>query len=228
MNDKERFENGLRFYRLKRFDQALREFESVKREPSEDPDLAYYIGLCYTHVGKYDDALLYLEQVVTLHTNLILIYQVRMVLSYIYNITRRFKLAEFELNQLLEMGYESVQVYTSLSYSYYFQGRIKESLDVLNKALDLNPQNTTALNSIGYIMADKEIDIPQSLAYCKKAVRSAPENAAYLDSLGWAHFKAGELDEAKNVIKKALNLSKGHKIIMLHLREILEKEPKTS
>ena len=61
-------QEGIRLYRLKRWEQALKELLSVpadKLSQGDSTELAYYLGLCYTKLNKYDDALLYLEQVVT-------------------------------------------------------------------------------------------------------------------------------------------------------------------
>ena len=134
-------EKGKSLYKRKRYELALVEFRSLGDEPSENLELSYYLGLCYTKLEQYEEALLYLEQVVTNHTNLILIYQSRMILSYIYIITGRFRLAEFELNQLVESGFESAQVFSAYGYVEYSLSRIDESLNYFQKALTIDPDN---------------------------------------------------------------------------------------
>ena len=42
-----------------------------------------------------------------------------------------------------------------------------------------------------------------------KAVKAEPENAAYLDSMGWVLFKLGETKEAIVHLKKASTLERG-------------------
>ena len=98
---------GIRMYRNHRYEAALAALLALDEDPAENPELAYYLGLCYTKLEQYDDALLYLEQVVTNHTNLLLIYQSRLILGYIYCVTERYRLAEFEMKKLLDEGYES-------------------------------------------------------------------------------------------------------------------------
>lgn len=221
---KKSMKTGIRLYRTRRYEQALQEFQSVELDPSDSPELSYYLGLCHTQLERFDEALLYLEQVVTSSDNLLQIYQSRMILSYIYTTTRRFKLARFELEQLLVSGYESAQVYAAFGYVAYMLGETEESLEYLQKAVTLDPRNTNALNSIGFILAEKEIDPEGALSYCKNAVQLKPENASYLDSLGWAYFKIGKLDEAKSYLRKALNLSGGNKEIASHMKATLSAE----
>ena len=218
------FETGIKLYRAKRYRKALDELLSLSLEPGDNPDLAYYIGLCYAKLEQYDEALLYLEQVVTTHTNIILIYQCRMVLGYIYTVTNRYRLAEFEFKRLLDEGYKSTQVYSAYSYVAYCLGQKEKSLAFLEEALALEPENPNALNSMGYIMAEEEINLQKAVTYCKEALQLKPDHPAYLDSAGWACFKMGKLKEAHAYLKRAYALSGGDSTISSHLREVIKKK----
>lgn len=212
---------GIRLYRLKRWDVALAELLGVNTERftrEENAELAYYLGLCYTKLERYDDALLYLEQVVTSDQDVLRIYQCRMALAYIYVITRRSKMAEFELKRLANNGFESVQLYTTLAYAAWAQKHYKQAVDYYEKALDLDENNATALNGLGFVLVDAGIDLIRGLRCCKKAVDLKPQNPAYLDSLGWAYFKNGEVLEARTWLRRALEAAPGQKEIKEHFR----------
>ncbi|MCK5152896.1 MAG: tetratricopeptide repeat protein [Spirochaetales bacterium] len=212
---------GLRFLNLKNYRCALEEFLLVEDDPSEYLDLSYYLGICYTNLENYDKALLYLEQVVTNHTDILMVYQCRLILSYIYSITGRFKLAEFELTELLDAGFESAQIYGNLSYISYSQKMVEKSLEYLNKAAVLEPDNPNILNSIGYILANEGLDPEESIISCKKAVKLKSKYPAYLDSLGWAYYKAGKNNEALIHLRKAFSLAGSNKVIASHLRSVV-------
>ncbi|RKX88512.1 MAG: hypothetical protein DRP58_00125 [Spirochaetes bacterium] len=212
---------GLRFLNLKNYSSALEEFLLVDKDPSEFLDLSYYLGICYTNLEKYDQALLYLEQVVTNHSDILMVYQCRLILSYIYSVTGRYKLAEFELKELIEAGFESAQIYGNLSYISYSQRLIDKSLEYLEKASKLEPDNPNILNSMGYILANEDLNSEESIQFCKKAVKLKNEYPAYLDSLGWAYFKAGKSNEALLFLRKALSLAGSNKIIASHLKTVL-------
>ncbi|MDA3939096.1 MAG: tetratricopeptide repeat protein [Spirochaetia bacterium] len=212
---------GLRFLNLKNYSSALEEFLRIDKDPSDFLDLSYYFGICYTNLKKYDKALLYLEQVVTNHTDILMVYQCRLILSYIYSITGRYKLAEFELKELIDAGFESAQIYGNLSYISYSQRLIDKSLEYLGKASELEPDNPNILNSMGYILANEDLDSEESIVFCKKAVKLKNEYPAYLDSLGWAYFKAGKNNEALLFLRKALSLAGSNKIIASHIKTVL-------
>lgn len=211
-----------RLYRSKRYDQALRELLAINSDPAEDAELSYYLGLTYTQLGQYDDALLYLEQVVTNHANLLHIYQSRMVLGLIYAMTKRFSLAKFELEQLIDGGYESTQVYAAYGYVLYELGEVEESLKILQRALTMDAENPNALNSLGYIMAEQGLDPATAVNYCREAVKKRPESYVYLDSLGWALHKAGRPEEARGYLRRAMELSGGNSLVAQHMRTLLD------
>ena len=215
-------QRGIKFYNTKRYQQALEEFRAVDEDPSENSELAYYIGLTLTQLGKYDEGLLYLEQVVNSHTSFLHIYQSRMILGYIYSVTGRYKLAEFEFKKLLELGMESIQIYASLGYIYYNLNRVDESIQMLNKSLGLDPDYPNALNSLGYIYAAEDLNYEKALAHCRRAVQLSPNNPAYLDSLGWACYKNDDLEDARTYLRKALDLAPGNREIARHLKAVMD------
>jgi tetratricopeptide (TPR) repeat protein len=219
------FRNAVRLYNSKRYAMALEELTGLSKDPASNPELCYYLGLCYTQLEQYDDALLYLEQVVTTDLNILHIYQSRMILSYIYTQTGRFKLAEFELESLLDSGYESAQVYAAFGYVAYQSGRTADALSHLNEALSLDPDNVNAMNSLGYIMAEEGKDLDRALLLCRRAVERRPENPSYLDSLGWVYFKLGRISEARASLRKALSAAGGNKAIAAHMRAALSVRP---
>ena len=53
-----------------------------------------------------------------------------------------------------------------------------------------------------------------------------PDNAAYLDSMGWLLFRKGQLAEAQKYLEKAVSLLKD-KEILLHLAELYQVQGKT-
>lgn len=214
--------NAIRLYRARRYSASVQELHSLDEDPGDLPELSYYLGLCYTQLQEYEEALIYLEQVVTSDTDIVHIYQSRMILSYIYTITGRYRLARFELDSLLESGYESAQVYAAYGFVAYETSRYDQAIEYLQKAIEIDPDNANALNSLGFILADRGRNLEHSLELCKKAVQIDDSNSAYLDSLGWVHFKLGDYDEARSYLRRALAGSSGDKDVALHLRTVIE------
>jgi Flp pilus assembly protein TadD len=85
----------------------------------------------------------------------------------------------------------------------------------------LDENNPTALNGLGYILADSDLDIARGIRLCRKAVDKKPQSAAYLDSLGWAYFKGGDTAEARIWLRRALDLAPHQKVIREHMRIVV-------
>jgi len=220
-------EEGIRLFKMRRWEKSLEEFlrlDTSLFEPEDNTELAYYLGLCYTKLERFDDALLYLEQVVTANDDPLRVYQCRLTLAYIYAITDRSKLAEFELSRLVKNGFESVQIYTTMAYAAWVQRSYQKAVDFYEKALDMDSENTTALNGLGYILADSDIDVRRGISLCRRAVDKKPKSAAYLDSLGWAYYKNGNMTEARSWLRRAFELAPNHKEIKKHMKLVVGKE----
>jgi Flp pilus assembly protein TadD len=48
-----------------------------------------------------------------------------------------------------------------------------------------------------------------------------PQTADYLDSLGWAYFKTGDTNEARNVLRRALEIAPRQKDITHHMKTVI-------
>lgn len=215
---------GTRLYRARKWEMALAEFLQVDSDgpdSEENVELAYYLGLCYTKLARYDDALLYLEQVVTGDDDEKRSDQCRLALAYVYAATGRTRLAEFELKRLVQKGKETAQVFSALGYAAWHQKRVEPAVEYYGKALELEGENPTALNGLGYVLTDSDLDPRKGLSLCKKAVDRKPQNPAYLDSLGWAYFKNGNLPEARTWLRRALDLSPRHPEITTHMKVVV-------
>jgi len=216
-----KIQEGINLYRTKKWEKALNEFLSTDISDfnsEEKLELAYYLGLCCTKLKKYEDALPYLEQVVVSGNDVLRVFQCRITLAYIYILTKRVKMAEYELSKLQNSGMESPLIYNTLAYAAWFQKQNKNAIRLYEKTLEIDSNNATAMNSMGFILADTGIDVMRALRLCRKAVDTRPQNAAYLDSLGWAYYKSGEVLEARTWLRRALDIAPDEKEIQRHLK----------
>lgn len=206
-------------YKAGQYEKALSVLHSAVIQEENYLEYAYILGLCYAKLKKYDEALLYLEQMVTENAGEERETQCRLVLAYIYIVTGRYRLAEYELKKLLGAASVSAVTYSALGHTVWKQGRIKDGLEWYKRALELDPENPTALNGFGYLLACDNRDLEKALSCCRKALDMDPENPAYLDSFGWACFKLGKLEEAGKHLNAAAKRLGNNEECRNHLEE---------
>jgi predicted Zn-dependent protease len=82
------------------------------------------------------------------------------------------------------------------------------------------------LNYLGYMLADRNIRLPEALEMIQKAVNKEPNNGAYLDSLGWVYYRMNRLPEAEENIRRAVDLVPHDPTMHDHFGEVLFKAGK--
>ena len=101
--------------------------------------------------------------------------------------------------------------------------RLSEAEEWLEQVLDEFPEDTGAMNDLGYLWADENKHLERSLAMIKQAIASEPKNMAYLDSLGWVYYRLGRYPEAITELKAAASVEKPDSLIFDHLGDALDK-----
>lgn len=221
MQENNVLDEGKDLYKKKEYAQALAFFLALPVDSGVDKiELAYYLGLCYTKLEKYDDALLFLEQVVTSGTQLERVLQCRFLLAVIYAISGRKRLADFELSKLLETGFMTDSVYAAIAFVAWEQQDTEKCMSYYEKSLQKNPDNVTSLNGLGYVLACQEKDLTRALSLCKQAVKVQPKSAACLDSLGWVYYKLGLYDDALQYLEKAEQYDTDNVEIADHIKSV--------
>ena len=107
---------------------------------------------------------------------------------------------------------------------YYSRGvsneRLKDWPDAeadFKKALQLSPEESLVLNYLGYSWVDQGAHLQQAMDYIRKAVKLKPDDGYYVDSLGWAYYKLGNLPAAVENLERAVELRPDDPIINDHL-----------
>jgi tetratricopeptide (TPR) repeat protein/LysM repeat protein len=96
---------------------------------------------------------------------------------------------------------------------YYVRGIAYERADQwplaeadFQKALELNPDQPSVLNYLGYSWIDMNTRLDEALAMVETAVAARPQDGYIVDSLGWAFYRLGRMDEAVETLERAVSL----------------------
>jgi len=84
--------------------------------------------------------------------------------------------------------------------------------------------DANALNSLGYMLAERNDRLDEAVTLLQRALKIEPGNPSYLDSLGWAYFQQGRLDLADAPLTEAADKLKHNSVVQDHLGDLRFKQ----
>jgi Flp pilus assembly protein TadD len=90
----------------------------------------------------------------------------------------------------------------------------------MRRILEMDPDNVRTLNALGYTLADRTDRYEEALIYINRAYAQDPDDPAIIDSLGWVHFRLGNLEEARGHLQRAWDMTQDSEI-GAHLGEVM-------
>lgn len=153
---------------------------------------------------------------------------------------RRYGLKQ-DLDQLMGAGYSLIERYQKalpffqkqhkkdpkdsdllfgLAVAYERSGDFDNAVTIFKKLLEINPKSAIVLNYLGYMYADKGINLKEAKDLIAKALEAEPDNAFYIDSMGWVFYKMDRFEEARESIEKAVSLLPGDATLRDHLGDV--------
>jgi tetratricopeptide (TPR) repeat protein len=99
-------------------------------------------------------------------------------------------------------------------------GRRHEAIASIKRVLELQPEDTEALNYLGYTYADMGIHLNEAEALIQNALQKKPDDGYITDSLAWVYFKQGRFEEALKWLTKAEKLVPDDPVILEHLGDV--------
>ena len=149
---------------------------------------------------------------------------------------------EFSIQYLLGSSYQQLEEYDKAtivlrqSLKIYPESRgARHTLAIASDALNYwnesdslyegliasDTNDVQALNNYSYSLVERNIHLNKALEMAKKAIELEPDNAAYLDTIGWIYYKMDNIDEALSFIRKSVELDNNNAIVLEHLGDVL-------
>jgi tetratricopeptide (TPR) repeat protein len=135
------------------------------------------------------------------------------------------------MERLLAEHPDDDELLFNLGVIYGEAKRIEEAIGFMQRALERNPENASALNYIGYTWAERGIRLDEAEGMITRAIELRPDDGFIVDSLGWVYYmrarplvQSGRSGEAQGFLERALveleradELTGGDPVISEHL-----------
>jgi Flp pilus assembly protein TadD len=94
------------------------------------------------------------------------------------------------------------EIAITLAAVYERTGNLPEAIRQYRVAIKLQPDNSSALNNLAYILADTGSNPDEALAMAKKALEKHPSDPLISDTIGLCYLKKGMLDTSLQVFDR--------------------------
>ncbi|MDO9366158.1 MAG: tetratricopeptide repeat protein [Methylotenera sp.] len=126
--------------------------------------------------------------------------------------------------ELLDKTVKNLPNTPDLVYDYALAAERVQKFDLmeseLRRAIAEKPDFAAAYNALGYSFADRNIRLNEAIKLIEKALSLSPNDHYMLDSLGWAHYRKGNLNKAIKYLQQAYDINPDPEIAA-HLGEAL-------
>ena len=109
----------------------------------------------------------------------------------------------------------------ALADLYNDTGRDADAERTLRQLLEVESGNAQVLNYLGYLLAERGRQLDEAVRFVERALDLDPGNPYYLDSLGWAHFRRGDLEAAEKYLAPAAKQLPRNAEVQNHLGDLL-------
>jgi len=252
---------GFLYYEAENFSESASRFEAFLASEPGDHEVRFFLGIVRRRMGEDAAAIEVFSAIPEesdhygeAHTQLAVLFErtedyaralkeIELAVAarptrprQLYAATLRAKAGDFEgavdyLEGLLLKDPDDDELLFNLGVVFSEAKRTKEALEYMERAIEENPKNASALNYVGYTWAEQGDNLDQAEDYIVRALDLRPDDGFIIDSLGWVYymrarplFDTGRTEEAKKYLDRALKellraqeLTGGDPVVSEHL-----------
>lgn len=187
-----------------------------------DDVLGGYTGLGFSFMGqdKYDQAIRVIRNGLEKFPDEFALVQ-QLGESFFYKAD--YDSAKVYLEKAVQLDSTHLRPKRFLAFVYDNLGNRDAAEKMYLDLLDAYPNEPLFLNNLGYLYAVEGRNLQKALSMVKEAVKAQPENASYLDTMGWVYYKIGDYEKALEFVERALHLDSENAEVLEHLGDIYTK-----
>ena len=207
----------------RRFDAALVVTERMKARTPDDSQALLLHAKALAGAGRGGEAVALLEATARQQGDDL---DVAFGLADAYVAQKQYDSAVKVLARIETAGADDERLMLRLVSVYESAGRLEEAERRLRSLIDANPSDASALNYLGYMLADRTPRAAEGVTLIERALKLDPDNPSYLDSYGWALFKQGRLADAAGPLARAAAALPANSVIQDHHGDLLAGQKK--
>ncbi len=210
----------------KNYPLALTLIDNELKEDPSNPELLYNLAICCARTGNFKKCITVLNDLINKSIKFIDIDNVYRLMIYSNIQLKDFDKALETTDERLKINLGDIRLLSFRAHILEKTSKINDAIQIHKNILKLKPDYLNSLNSVAYLTAiqgnSSQDELVEAMECIKLALKSDPNNPAYLDTLGVILKRQGNRDQALRAFNKAL--SKAHTStseIIDHLQDLL-------
>jgi|HubBroStandDraft_1064217.scaffolds.fasta_scaffold01971_7 tetratricopeptide (TPR) repeat protein len=190
----------------KDFKNARAEVETALKKYPDDRMLKQVYASVLADMGKVDQGVSELRRLLDGEHDR----ETQLAIAQLYERAKRYE----DMGKPLDAAEKLSETKPDKETVYFMRGAMYERLKKFDaseaefkKVLEMDPDSASALNYLGYMLADRGVRLDEAQKMISRALELDPENGAYLDSLGWLYYHQNRLEDAEHALVRALSKS---------------------
>ena len=224
------FSLGRTLREVKRYDESTAIFEQVSTHPRLGFRAKLSIGSNLLALKRYDQAERFLETLVQEHPDDAL--SVFPLWGAVYAQQEEWEKAIEVYHRAVQLFPEetfmdrpslrerAVNIYYHRAAVYQHLGNFQAAEEDYQKLLALDPKHVNSLNNLGYLWADRNVNLEQAQEMIARALDSEGDSVAIQDSMGWVFYRLNDLEKAVSYLERASERAVWNPTINDHLGDV--------
>jgi tetratricopeptide (TPR) repeat protein/transglutaminase-like putative cysteine protease len=211
---------GLAYLRTRQFPEAEAAFHRQLEVSPSDEHADNYLGLTLQQEQKFLEAEAAFRKQLDINP---LDPVTHAALGALFLEQHKYSEAVPELDKAAVLSPQSAELQISLGRALLNNGQKERALEAFQKSIDLGHSSPVIWNNIAYDLAGANIELDRAQQYAESAISAIDAHlrniqfahlslddlnqvvniGVYWDTLGWVHFKKGDLDKAERFVRAA-------------------------
>ncbi len=205
-------------YQDENYESSLAHLSHIDSESDEFEEAVYLQTRIYQKLDRIDEAINFLDKQISEDSGRSPLFYA--LLSTLYQIKDDYGKALALMEKATTLFPDNSQLLFEYGLVLEKNGMSDKAVEIMQRVLELQPDHAEALNYIGYTWVEKNIHLEKALEYILKANTLKPNNGFIIDSLGWAYYRLGNLQQAVKELERSLELVPDDPHIYDHLGDI--------